>query len=206
MIRRGQDNDAAEGIRSFIAIELPPETRELLAQIIDRLKSNGSTAAKWVNPEGVHLTLKFLGNVPAARVDEITEAMALACEGIPPFFLETTGLGAFPNLNRVQVIWIGIGGEVDKLKQLQQRMESSLEVIGFSPETRPFSPHLTLARVRQYASPGERLELARLITRIQSETASRFSVNTVNLMKSQLTRAGAIYSRIGSVELKPQPV
>lgn len=204
MIRRIQDNEAAEGIRSFIAVELPRETREWLGQIIDRLKTNSSTAAKWVEPEGIHLTLKFLGDVPAARIEEISETMDLACEGIPPFSLETTGLGAFPNLNRVQVIWIGLGGEIDKLKQLQQRTESSLEVIGFPPEARAFSPHLTLARVRQYASPEERLELGRLITRTQTGTASRFTVNAVNLMRSQLTRAGAIYSRIGSVELKPQ--
>ncbi|MBI2851522.1 MAG: RNA 2',3'-cyclic phosphodiesterase [Chloroflexi bacterium] len=192
-----------EEIRSFIAIELPGETREMLARLVDRLKLDGSTSVKWVDPDGIHLTLKFLGNIPATRIAEITEAMALAAEGIPPFFLETTILGAFPNLNRVRVIWIGIGGEVDKLSQLYQRMESSMEVIGFSPEGRAFSPHLTLARVRQYTSPREQQELGQLLTRVKAGESSRIAVNAVSLIRSQLTMAGAIYSRISTVELKP---
>lgn len=166
------------------------------------MKSRQQSGVKWVDPTGIHLTLKFLGDIASGRIGEITEAMAEAARGIPPFSLEIKDLGAFPNLNRVQVVWVGVGGETDKLGQLQQRLESNLARLGFAPEGRAFSPHLTLARVRQQASAEERQELGQLIAHIEFETTGRFTVDAISLMKSQLTREGAIHSRIGAVELK----
>ena len=81
---------------------------------------------KWVDPYSIHLTLKFLGNVAVDRIDPITAAMEEAAQGVSPFPLEVEGLGVFPNLRRVQVVWVGVSGEVDKLAQLQQRLESNL--------------------------------------------------------------------------------
>ena len=191
-----------EQIRSFIAIELPNELKLELIRLETRLKSAKQPWVKWVNPEGIHLTLKFLGNIAADMTGEITRAMEEAVQGISPFHLEVRELGVFPNLRRVQVAWVGISGEVDKLSQLQKRIETALTPLGFAPESRPFTPHLTLARLRDQASPDERQRFGQLIASTKFEVAYTIEVDAISLMRSQLTREGAIYSRISSVKLK----
>ncbi len=191
-----------EQVRCFIAVELPDELKKGLTQLQSRLKSGEQPGVKWVDPYSIHLTLKFLGSVAVDRIDEITKAIEEAARGMPPFYLEVKELGVFPNLRRVQVAWVGIRGEVDKLGQLQQRIESNLARLGFAPESRPFTPHLTLARLRDQASPAERQRLGELIVSTRFETAYTIEVDAISLMKSQLTREGAIYSRISSIGLK----
>jgi 2'-5' RNA ligase len=190
-----------EQIRCFIAIELPEEVKAGLTRLQAKLKAS-QLRVKWVDPYGIHLTLKFLGNVDADRLSQITGAIKEAAQGVSPFHLEIKGLGIFPNLRRVQVAWVGISGEVDKLLQLQKRLESNLAGLGFAPEPRAFTPHLTLARVRDQASPDERQRLGQLISDTKFEADYSFPVRAISLMRSQLTREGAIYSQISSVELK----
>jgi 2'-5' RNA ligase len=190
-----------EHIRSFIAIELPDELKSELVKLESRLKSVDQPFVKWVDPYSIHLTLKFLGNVAADRIVEITEAMEEATQGISPFHLQLKELGVFPNPRRVQVAWVGLSGEIDKLTRLQQRIESSLAPLGFTPESRKFVPHLTLARVRNRASLNERQRLGELIASTSFETVHNIKVDSVSLMRSQLTRQGAIYSRISSAKL-----
>jgi len=191
-----------EQVRSFVAIELPEELKAGLTQLQAQLKSGEQPWVKWVDPYSIHLTLKFLGNITVDRIGEITRAMEAAAQGIPPFHLMVKGLGVFPNLRRVQVAWVGLNGELDKLSQLQQRIESNLARLGFAPESRPFTPHLTLARLRNQASLDERQRFGQLIADTRFEAAYTIEVDTVSLMRSQLTREGAIYSRISSVGLK----
>jgi 2'-5' RNA ligase len=145
--------------------------------------------------------LKFLGDIPKKDIGGITEAMIKAAAEIPPFFLETTTMGAFPNLKRIQIIWIGLGGEIDKLKRLQHLIENGLTKLGFGAEQRPFKPHLTLARLGKEVSLVECQRLSKLITDIEFETSGEIIVKSVNLIKSKLTRKGALYSRISSVRL-----
>ncbi len=189
-----------EQIRAFIAIELPDELKVKLRQLGAGLPARQATWLKWVDPDSIHLTLKFLGNIPADRTDEILLAMEKATREVPSFQLEVKDLGVFPNPKRVQVAWVGISGEIDKLGPLQQRLESNLALLGFAPETRPFTPHLTLARVRNQASPEEQRKFGELITGTRFE-AGIIKVTAISLMRSQLTRAGAIYSRIGLAKL-----
>lgn len=191
-----------EQVRCFIAVELPEEIRAGLSRLQTKLKSGNQFSVKWVDPYSVHLTLKFLGNINADMTSQITEAMGEAAQGVSPFHLEIKGLGVFPNPRRVQVIWVGISGEVDKLLQLQKGIESALARLGFTPEARAFTPHLTLARVRDLASPDERQRLGQLIASTKFEAGYTFPVNAVSLMRSQLTREGAIYSQLSSVELR----
>jgi len=190
-----------EQIRSFIAIELPDAVKLELIQLEARLKSGKQPWVKWVDPGSIHLTLKFLGNIAMDRTGEITGAIEEAARGIPPFHLEVKDLGVFPNLRRVQVAWVGISGEVDKLGQLQQRIDSNLARLGFAPESRRFTAHLTLARLRNQASPDERQRFGQLIGETRFEAGS-IEVDAISLMRSQLTREGAIHSRISSVRLK----
>lgn len=194
--------NSIEQVRSFIAIELPDELKEGLAQLQAQIKLSNPSAIKWVDPYGIHLTLKFLGNIAVGRISEITRAIEEATQGISPFHLEVRGLGVFPNLRRVQVAWVGMSGEVDKLRRLQQRIESNLVPLGFAAESRPFTPHLTLARLRDRASPDERERFGQLITDTKFEVGYTIEADAINLMKSQLTREGAVYSRLSFVDLK----
>jgi 2'-5' RNA ligase len=191
-----------EQVRCFVAIGLPDEVKAGLEHLQAQLKSGGQSSIKWVDPYSIHLTLKFLGGVDAAKIAPITAAMEEVAKGVSPFSLKVEGLGVFPNLRRVQVVWVGVSGEVDKLAHLQQRLESGLAGLGFTPENRRFTPHLTLARVRDRASSDEREGLGELIAGTKFEAAYSFPVAAVSLMKSQLTREGAIYSRISAAELK----
>ncbi len=191
-----------EQVRSFIAIELPAELRQELVRLQERLKAGKQPPVKWVDPYGIHLTLKFLGSIAASRVDEITKAIEEAARGISPFHLEVRGLGVFPNLRRVQVVWVGVEGEVGKVKQLQQRIESNLSRLSFAPESRPFTPHLTLARLRDRASLEERQKFGQLIVSTKFEATCTIVEDAVSLMRSELTREGAIYRRLSSIKLK----
>jgi 2'-5' RNA ligase len=190
-----------EEIRSFIAIELPEEVKLSLARLQNRLKAGGGRSIKWVDPESIHLTLKFLGNIVPDTTGKITKALGEACRGISPFSLELGGPGVFPNERRVRVVWVGLKGEVEKLQQLQKRIDSILAPLGFMAETRTFTPHLTLARVREQATADERQALGQLVINAVPEGGNLY-IDAVHLVRSQLTREGPIYTRIGSVTLK----
>ncbi len=190
-----------EEIRCFIAIELPDDIREGLGRLISRMNYK-APGAKWVDPAGIHLTLKFLGSVDSARIVEITEAIREAATGIPRLALEVKGLGVFPNQNRIRVVWVGVEGDTDKLLQLQKQIETNVQILGFPPEEREFTPHLTLARVRENATPIERQELGQLIAATKIPPIGKFNAGSVSLMRSQLNPKGAIYTQIATVELK----
>jgi 2'-5' RNA ligase len=190
-----------EEVRCFIAIELPEEIKRGLRELQAQLKAANQAPVKWVEPENIHLTLKFLGNVATDRLNEIGQATTNAVRGTSPFSLEVRELGVFPNPRRVQIVWVGLSGEVEKLTILQQRIESGLAKLGFAPENRRFTPHLTLARLRDRATPQERERLGQLVA--ETEFAARsFIVNSVKLIKSQLTREGPIYSQLSSAALE----
>ena len=191
-----------EQVRSFIAIKLPDELKVELSELEARLKLSNLSSVKWVDPYSIHLTLKFLGSIAVDKIGEIVKVMEDAAEGITSFHLELGELGVFPNLKRVQVVWVGLKGDVDRLGYLQQRIESGLIPLGFAPESRKFTAHLTLARLRNQASSSERQRFGELIANTGFKAIHGIEVDSINLMKSQLTREGAIYSRIGSVALK----
>jgi 2'-5' RNA ligase len=190
-----------EQIRSFIAIELPEEAKKGLARLRKELERDEQRFVKWVDPGGIHLTLKFLGNIPSKQVAEITEAIEEAAKGVSPFNLEISGLGAFPSLRQARVFWVGVGGEMDQLSGLQQNIDSALAALGFAKEERPFVPHLTLARIREGASPPERRSFGELVGSTVFEDKYPVEVEAIRLMKSQLTPAGAIYTCLSEVGL-----
>ncbi len=190
-----------EQVRSFIAIDLPAGLKLELTQLQARLKTGNTPGIKWVKPDGMHLTLKFLGNVAAAKIDEITRAMTAAAREVSPFHLAVERLGVFPSLKRVQVVWVGLGGGVAKLERLYRLLETNLARLGFAPESRPFKPHLTLARLGNKVLAEERQNLGQLIAGTGLEISVTIEVDAVSLIRSQLTREGAIYSRISSAEL-----
>lgn len=194
-----------ETIRAFIAIELPAEVKQYLAGLQAKLKADNQPRIKWVKPEGIHLTLKFLGDVETSILEPITQAMEDAAAAFSPFKLGIQQPGVFPNLQRVQVVWVGLGGEVDKLNQLHKHLDANLTELGFTAEQRQFKPHLTLARLGNEASAEQRQQLGDLIAATRLEAGQTIKVKGISLIKSQLTKGGAIYSRISSAGLMKQP-
>ncbi len=190
-----------EEMRAFVAVALPPPIKAKLAQVQAQLRAGAAAPVKWVAPDSLHLTLQFLGNIGAGITGRITAAITEAARGEAPLRLGVDGLGVFPDPRRVRVVWVGLGGDTARLAGLQKRIETGLEPLGFTPEKRPFAPHLTLGRVRDGASPPERQALGELVKAAGFEDGGEFTVDAIYLMRSQLTREGPIYSRIGSVNL-----
>ena len=188
-------------VRAFIAIELPAEVKSSLSGLIESLRIGRERSVKWMNPESIHLTLKFLGDIPERQIVDITSAMNGAAEGFSSFDLKLEGIGAFPELKSPRVVWTGIGGDTSKLMNLQKQVEQSLVPLGFTPEKREFSAHLTLGRVRENATHLERADLGLALGKLIPENASPFTVNRVSLMQSTLTRSGAIYNQLESIAL-----
>jgi len=192
-----------EMIRTFVAIELDETLLSTLRQVQDELKrAPAARMARWVSANGIHLTLKFLGDVSSDRVPEITQAIQRGCQVFAPFRISLSAAGFFPNAHRLRVVWVGVGGEVETLLKLQRAVESELNALGFAPEGRGFQPHLTLARVRDYARPAEREELAKRIGAVQVDAGSEMWVRQVHLIRSELRPTGAVYTPLATVALK----
>ena len=185
-------------MRAFIAIELPEEIKQGIARVQEQLKRSGASAG-WTRPEGIHLTLKFLGEVPDAKSQEIMGALSGAVKGSGALNLEIAGAGAFPNVRAPRVLWMGVAGDIEKLAALQATIEDAMETIGYEREARRFSPHLTLARIK-FPKPRENWQQA--VEGIRDVNLGAFEAGHVSLMKSDLRREGAVYTEAGRVDLK----
>lgn len=190
-------SSSAEALRLFVAIELPEEIRVELGRCQARLAQRLTASVRWVKPEGIHLTLKFLGNVQQHRVNGIEAALSQAAKGSAPLALALQSLGAFPNQRSPRVIWVGLEGDLDALLALQEAVDRGLEAMGFRREARPFSPHLTLGRLREGETALERRLWGEALALEAPPAAVAFRAQDVSLMRSILTPQGAIYSRLG---------
>jgi len=189
-------------IRAFVAIELDDAITAALRTAQNELKrSTVSHIGKWVTPQSIHLTLKFLGDIAESQVRPIGQALQRACAGTPPFAISLTEMGCFPNLQRPRVIWVGVGGDLEALTQLQRAVESEINPLGFEPERRGFTPHLTLARIRDKAHSSERQKLGQLLTKVRVDTSVGQTVEQLSLMRSELRPSGAVYTCLVAVPL-----
>ena len=196
-------NRKAETVRVFVALDLPVPAKEVLRQAVADLQSELPQGIRWVRPEGVHLTLKFLGDVASARVTDIQQAMERASREFGPatFRLALSGLGVFPNPREPRVLWAGVTGDMDALGHFQILVDESLEAVGFERERRRFRPHLTLGRVRDQVSPAERRRVGQVMQQAALPRKVAWQVGEVHLIRSTLTPGGAIYDSIGSASL-----
>ena len=188
-------------IRAFIAIELSDQVKEGLRNLQARIKSSNSALAKWVDPNSIHLTLKFLGETRLDCLPSIVSTLENLANIFHPFSLSVTELGAFPDLQRVQVIWVGLTGDMNVLIRLQQDVEKTISPLGFPTEKRGFTPHLTLARIRDTSSLQDRQKLGILIKRTSIESPLNLTVASINLIQSHLTPNGAVYTNLHSAKL-----
>lgn len=186
-----------EKIRAFIAISLPESVLQAMGQVQETLRRLGH-GIRWVRKEGIHLTLKFLGNVDADRVKNIHMAMERASKGTSPFVLTGDGIGVFPDHRRPRVIWIGLSGDLQVLFALQANLESQLKGLGFQKEKRPFKGHLTLGRVKGRL---DATELTKALEGLGSFQTDAFTVQSVALFQSTLRPRGAVYTKLAEVSL-----
>lgn len=186
--------------RLFAAIELPKPVWERIGQEIERLRRLG-WQAKWVNPEGSHLTIKFYGSVPLQALPRLQEALRAGLSDLPAFSIETAGAGVFPHPGRPRVLWLGVGGEVEALARLQRRVEELSLELGFPLEERPYHPHLTLARFRPEDLPSLR-GLERQLQRLAALPPIAIPVRALTLYRSELRRTGAVYSVVDTFALE----
>lgn len=186
-------------IRTFAAVELPDGVKRPLARAAAELRAQRIPGLRVVRPEGIHITLKFLGDIDPARVPNIADALAAAAANHPPFSLAVGAPGAFPNPTRPRVLWLGVAGAaaaLAALRALQRDTDAALAAIGFPPEKQPFTPHLTIARMRR----PDAAALAAL-SDLSIHSGAAIPVNAVSLMQSRLNPGGAIYTRLRSVPL-----
>lgn len=191
-----------EPVRLFIAIELPEDVKRDLEKRQQKLKQKGLENLKWVSPESLHITLKFLGETQAELIPGIRHSIDDAAAKFSPFDLGIKHLGAFPAISRPQIIWIGLTGEIGRLQMAASYLEESMAQLGFSHEKRRFSPHLTLARTRVAITPAEKQILAEAINNPVDNLSYPLKVSSISLMQSQLAPGGAIYTRLHMAKLR----
>jgi 2'-5' RNA ligase len=184
-------------MRSFVAVDLSEPVKAAISEQQHALRTILSTDAgrnsdmKWTRPEGIHLTLKFLGEISERQVTQVTEAL-VGLGSFDPFALEVKGFGFFPDARRPRVLWVGVKAPLE-LGQLASRVESAMESLGFASEGRAFTPHLTLAR---FKVPRPQPELAALLESKHELTLGHFEVSEFFLFESRLSPQGAQYRKV----------
>ena len=193
----------AQEIRTFIAIELPDLLKARLSELQQGLtKQTPPRAVRWVSPEGIHLTLKFLGQTSVDKIEPIAKALTLACAPFSPFTCMAGGLGCFPNLRRPRVIWVAVEEPTGTISELQGAIERACSELGFKGERRAFHPHLTLGRLRDWASAQERRAVGELIQRTEIPSLGVVAAKVISLIRSDLRPTGAVYTTLREIELK----
>lgn len=187
-------------MRLFVAIELDAAVREELGRFISELRRGGGPV-KWVEPKNLHLTLKFLGEVPDERVGEATQIVRDCAAGIAPFSLAAKGVGGFPDLKRPRVVFVGAEDERRAAHELARRLNEEMQLIDVPAEDRPFQCHITLARLREpRLSPRQMAALEACAGR----NFGALSVAHVTLMRSTLTPTGPVYEAVEKAGLKDE--
>ncbi len=189
-------------MRTFIAADMSDEARDGLASFLSQLRAVELEKLRWVQPEAVHLTLKFLGEIEQERVGPVLSAVKESCVGASPFGLSTGGLGCFPNRRSPQVVWLGLEGDMEALSELQAKLDGELNsTAGLPLETRPFRPHLTLARVRRGASETDRRQIWEAVEASPPPEPIIWQVSRLSLVHSTLLPQGPQYRTLGSASL-----
>ncbi|HBX22857.1 MAG TPA: RNA 2',3'-cyclic phosphodiesterase [Desulfotomaculum sp.] len=185
--------------RLFWAVNLPAEIKTKLASLRSLMRGV-PVDVKWVEQQNLHLTVKFMGDVDRTKINDTVQAVKLAAAGSGPISLELHGTGFFPHSRQPRVIWVGVRGEVEKFRRLHQLVEKSLIAFGFPPDGKGFSPHLTVGRVRSPKGVGDLVQKILTVTQ-ESACFGRVDVTTIELMESELTRRGPVYSVVDGVTL-----
>ena len=180
--------------RVFCAIDLPTDLKQKLAIHIEQLKKDTGVKAGWTRPENIHLTIKFLGNIPVADVKKLSQAAAGAVKSLAPFKLTAEHCGAFSTHGPPRVLWIGITDASAQLARLYEHLDEECAAADFPKEARPFHPHLTLARIRHTAN-ARSLGAAH---RALDFPVTEFAVNELLVIRSELGKDGSKYTTVST--------
>jgi 2'-5' RNA ligase len=181
--------------RTFIALEIKEIIKELLAEVQQKIGSEIG-GIKWVKPNNLYLTLKFLGPTCEDKIEDISDILINAAGNLNSFNISVSGLGAFPSSNNPKVIWAGLRAD-DVLYNIQKDIDISLESLGFAKGKRPFSPHLTIGRLRDGRA---KKQLKDVFEQIRTEPGS-FEADRITFYKSDLMPEGPVYSELKSIQL-----
>ncbi len=195
--------------RLFAALELPPELQLQLAALQADLKAAApARSVRWVRSEGIHLTLKFYGDVAAERLPELWAGLARAASASAPmaaqFALAVEGVGVFPNAAHPSVVWAGVTGALAPLQRLQAAVEDEALALGFKPEGRAYVPHLTLGRVNDGLPPEDVRRLMDSVGRARGRQCGGFTPEHLSLMNSEPGAGGSVYSQLSTAPLAPR--
>jgi RNA 2',3'-cyclic 3'-phosphodiesterase len=185
-------------VRIFIAVEISPGAKAKLTSLEEALKKTNADV-KWVKPDNIHITLKFLGDVPGEDIEKINKAVQVAVAGLKSFKISFCQVGGFPSLKNPRVIWVGVEEGREELSKISQVIDREITRLGFSPEERVFIPHLTIGRVRTHKNIKE---LAQTIEKYKSDDFGQGLMNKVLVMESKLSPAGPTYSVVKEVRLE----
>jgi 2'-5' RNA ligase len=186
-----------ETIRAFIAIPLPTPLLDRLVALQRRLeRKTPPRSVRWVRGEGIHLTLKFLGDTPTEKLPEIEQALAVVARHAPTCTFTAEGLGCFPNIRRPRVVWVGVNEPAGRLEALQNAIEEVMTPFGYPPEKRGFSPHLTLGRIGRRASRDDAAQVGDIVASTTIEPLAEVTVDRFALIRSVLKPAGAEYTTL----------
>ena len=194
-----------EKIRAFVAIELSDAVKTALADLIELIRGANVNGVRTSRPNGIHLTLNFLGDISSNQIKPISTAISVITRAHSAFTLAMGGPGAFPNQTSARVLWMGLEGELKKLSHLQQHLEEAFEALGFARDRRRFNPHLTLARIGDRASKVDRLKVTEKLFSAGPSPKPLIEVDSVCLMRSVLLPEGAVYERLAAVPLGAGP-
>ncbi len=188
-------------LRAFIAIEFPQNIKDAIERQTARLRQTlGNDLVRWVPAQNMHVTLKFLGDIAASHVEFLKQMIARESESHQQFDLQIGGLGSYPTSKRPRVLWVGLHAPAD-LASLQKSIEAGACRLGYEQEERPFSPHLTLGRVRQNLSPADLPKIRSALDNIQLGNIGTARVDSVHLIRSDLQPSGSIYTNLFSAPL-----
>jgi 2'-5' RNA ligase len=188
-------------LRAFIAVEIPAEIQQNVYKQTAAFRRGIESLIRWVPAHNMHLTLKFLGDVSPNNVEFLVQMLRNEAALVPAFDIHLAGLGAFPNLRRPRVIYVGIQAPA-ALDALQRGIEAAARRLGYEAEERPFSAHLTLGRLRQNATAVEQQQIRRALEGTQVDVFGTARVDSLHLYKSDLNPGGSIYTRLHSAPLK----
>lgn len=184
--------------RTFVALPVSTAVKQLAAHWMQRL-GEGAQSVKWVPVDNLHLTLKFLGEVPTVELAEICQRVTSAVAAWQPLEIECDHLGAFPSPSRPRTLWLGIGAGAEQVSQLQESVEQGLQQLGFRRERRQYHPHITLGRLRSSAAASP--ALSGLLEPADFGSSVTCLVEDVLVVASQMTREGPDYQRIATISL-----
>lgn len=186
----GSKNIGSETLRAFLAFALPGGVTASIEEIQRRLKSF-DLRIRWVRPDGIHLTVKFLGDIRRKDLGKIEAACAGAVRGVKPISLRAEGVGVFPNSSRAKVLWAGMAGDTAGLSEVARRIEEAMLQVGFPKESRPFKGHLTLGRAKERIDPKR---LSGALQSVSDFSSESFTADRLFLFQSELTPSGAVYT------------